>query len=447
MKTKLLVQGETGCQCKPKLFRKLWCVSVLALAMALPVSAFCQTTWAGGGTQNSPGSWLNGTWSPSGPPSASSNVTIGSGYVTLDTISTATVSSLTLDNNGTLFAQPAAYNIGSNSLTVTNTLTVGDASSGQLSLVTNGYCDNAPGSCYPVNPLYTPVTNTLTSGSGVIGNSLGSTGYVSIGGNGEVWTINSGNLEVGNAGAGLLTLGGGATVNVTNGSICVGCSGGSGTVVVTGGGSLGSASSSINIGVNGTGNVTVSNGGVLSSGTGPTPAGTIMIGTGGIVTADGGTLEGAVVNNGSLDPSTAITIEGSYAQGPGGILTFDVLSAGQYGSIDVTGNPATVTLDSGSTIDIDFLNGYTPPNGYQTTFNFFTGASGGITNDATVLFTGLPLGDTFGVNLTNGKFELTINPGDPVPESGTWVLLLTALIAMAAFAGCRKRSILPNLVI
>ncbi len=235
MKIKLFVQGKTGCQSKPKLSGAVWCVSIMALAIALPVSAFCQTTWVGGGTQNSPGSWLNGSWSPSGPPSASSNVSIGSGYVNLDTISTATVSSLTLDNNGTLFAQPAAYNIGSNSLTVTNTLTVGDVGSGQLSLVTNGFCDNLPGSCYPANPLYTPVTNTLTSGSGVIGNSATGNGYVSFGGNGEQWIINAGNLEVGEAGTGTLTLGGGVTVNVSSGTSCVGCTAGSsGNVLVTG---------------------------------------------------------------------------------------------------------------------------------------------------------------------------------------------------------------------
>jgi T5SS/PEP-CTERM-associated repeat protein len=331
-----------------------------------------------------------------------------------------------------------AYTPGSNSLSFTGQLTVGNLSSGQLSLVTNGYCDAlAPPAC---GSLGAPVYNTLTSGAGVIGNSLGSNGYVSIGGNGEVWNIN-GNLEVGNAGAGLLTFGGGVAVNVNSGTSCVGCTAGSsGTVMVTGGGSLWSSSGNVyigGIGGVGTGVVTVGNTATLSS------EGNITIGTGSTVTADGGNLDAVnIYDSGTLDPSSAITITGNYIQcgssgGPDcsgiGTLILDV-GPGGYGAIDASG---TITLDANSVIDIDFSPGYTPGN-----YNFFeSGLIGGFVNDgATININGLT--SPYTTTVSGDSFEISV-----APEPGTWVLLLTALIAMAAFAGRRKRSIIPNLVI
>jgi hypothetical protein len=134
----------------------------------------------------------------------------------------------------------------------------------------------------------------------------------------------------------------------------------------------------VNIGVTGTGNLVVTGGGLVSGST-------ITIGAHGTVMADGGTLQGAVLNNGTLDPSSAINIVGSYEQTSTGILTLDVTPTG-YGSINVTGTPGTVTLDNGSTIDVDFIDGFTPQVG--DIFQFIT-STGGVTNNGlTVDFSG-----------------------------------------------------------
>jgi len=468
MKTKLFVRGETGCHGKPKLFLALWGVAVLALAIALPVSAFCQNTatWTGaGGNSNwsTASNWSsNNPGTCSVPPTSSCNVNIGLGYANVILDQSATVESLAL-GTGTvttpgvsLYVQPVDQMPGTNLLAVGNLLTVGQSSYATLTLNSNDPCSGPP--CGTAGAA---VANSVTSrSSGIIGDQPGVTGIVNVAGNGEQWSI-TGNLTVGNNGTGTLNVTGGGAVS--NAIAYVGANpGSSGTVLVSGPGSTWSSSGNVNIGgavgSAGTANVTVVDSGELKSGGG---TGLITIGATGTVTADGGTLDGDVFNDGGkLDPSTAITINGSYTEGPGGILTFDVSGngAGQYGQIDIEGTPGTVDLEAGSVIDIDF--GFTPSNVLQYTFDFFVGASSFIgdpictgsngPNCVTVNFSGLS-GDTTGITLTpGGNFVLTVNQGDPpapVPEPGTWALTLTALIAMAGFAGRRKRSAIPNLVI
>jgi hypothetical protein len=196
----------------------------------------------------------------------------------------------------------------------------------------------------------------------------------------------------------------------------------------------------LNIGVTGKGNLTVADQGLVVAG------GIIHIGANGTVTADGGTLKGNIINGGTLDVSSASGITGKYTQSSTGILSFDAEGLSDYGSLAVSGSPGpgTITFDSGSSIDVDFIDGYTPQIG--DVFDLIT-TTGGITDGGVI---GHGVGTTgnnisFSINLVGGD-DLDITITD-IPEPGTWVLLVTALFAIAVFAGHRKRVVLPDLAI
>jgi T5SS/PEP-CTERM-associated repeat protein len=340
-------------------------------------------------------------------------------------------------------------NIGTGSLTVSGggqvsasgMLVVGENANGTLAITSSG------GRFAP--------NSTVSSANGVIGDKSGSTASsVTLMGSGSQWNISGGrhsdgSLEVGNGGTGSLTINAGTQVSDT--TACIGCYDGTGSVIVNGNGNANSAewstSQSLSVGVNGTGSLTIENGGLVYVGTPaegrpghfgyePATVGTITIGAKGTVILDGATVDSNVVNEygGILDP-LASTISGSYTGESGSSLIFYVSGPGSYDQIDL---PGGATFAAGSIIDIVFEN-YTPTPG--ETFDFITG-SGGITNNGVTI-------DINGVACT-GCSEGLGTGGSlfvGVPEPGTWVLLVTALIAMAVFAVRKRRAALPDLAL
>ena len=337
---------------------------------------------------------------------------------------------LTVGNagTGTLTVESGA------SVSVSGTLTVGESGTGTMNIG----ADPTRG-------------NTVSSANGIIGDANGSTGTVTLTGNNSQWNIsgghNSGSLEVGNAGTGSLTINAGTQVSDT--TACIGCNGGTGTVIVNGNGNANSAewstSQSLSVGVNGTGSLTIENGGLVYVGTPatygfhgqPATVGTITIGPNGTVILDGATVDSNIVNErgGILDPTGVIN--GTYAGEAGSTLILDVTPGGP----ETFGLTGATTFAPGSTIEIDYIDGATPADG--TNYTFFTGDTTGIVIDPGVSF-------TVDVNDTPTQQTFTLGSGGSltvVPEPGTWVLLVSALIAMAVFAVRKRRAVLPDLAI
>ena len=109
---------------------------------------------------------------------------------------------------------------------------------------------------------------TVTDVSGAVGNLPGSQGTVTVTGAGSTWT-NTGSVVVGGLGTGALTIQNGGTVNSSGGGSVGQSVGSTGTVTVTGPGSSwnNSPSGGLNIGSFGTGTLTIANGGMVINST------------------------------------------------------------------------------------------------------------------------------------------------------------------------------------
>lgn len=109
---------------------------------------------------------------------------------------------------------------------------------------------------------------SITNGSALsdtfanIGNGVGVTGTVTVGGAGSQWT-NSSSLSVGNQGVGSLGITNGGTVTDTSGTVGDAASG-NGTVTVGGSGSQWTNSSYLTVGNSGTGTLSITNGGTVT---------------------------------------------------------------------------------------------------------------------------------------------------------------------------------------
>ncbi|CAK7033906.1 autotransporter outer membrane beta-barrel domain-containing protein [Saezia sanguinis] len=257
----------------------------------------------------------------------------------------------------------------------------------------------------------------VSSTSGHIGYSAGSTGNVTVDGSGSNWT-SSGAMYVGNNGAGELTIVNGGTVSNT--SAYIGNSAGSsGTVTVDGIGSNWTSSSSLIVGSYGTGILTISNGGTVSNNTsaligrysGSTSGVTVdgngssWINNGLLYLGDEGTGE-LIIRNGGTVSNTSATI-GRYAGGSG-TVTVDgsgsswtssgALTVGNYGTGELTisnsgtasnntsafvgrysGSSGTVTVDG---ISSNWINNGTLDVGYEGT-GVLTIRNGGTVSNTT----------------------------------------------------------------
>ncbi|HMD98364.1 MAG TPA: hypothetical protein VKM93_13665 [Terriglobia bacterium] len=156
-------------------------------------------------------------------------------------------------------------------------------------------------------------------------------------------------------------------------------------------------------------------------------------------------LNNGTVNNsgGKVEPASAagipgtLTINGNYKQGAGGTLTIDLggIAPGQFSVLNVSGNAA---LDG--TVDFTAVNGFTPDPGDDFTFLFFGTKSN---NFASMDFTNwsCPANNTcmdvFGPNSLT--LEITPVNASPTPEPSAWLMLGTALLALAAHGMMQRR--------
>jgi hypothetical protein len=177
-------------------------------------------------------------------------------------------------------------------------------------------------------------------------------------------------------------------------------------------------------------------------------AGLTKVLTGGVFSAaafdlEGGTLGGGgtiignvIVTGGSVVPGDPMTMDvtGDFTLDSGGavVLEIDGTGAGQFDSLDITGN---VFLNGGS-LDIVFGNGFTPLTGEVWDILSFTGTESGMFGD--VVFQNA--GDLQFSEVFNGQsFELTAQTASPSPEPSTLSMLLAAFAGIAVLALRRRK--------
>jgi T5SS/PEP-CTERM-associated repeat protein len=234
----------------------------------------------------------------------------------------------------------------------------------------------------------------------------------------------TGDLSVGTgSGAGSMAITNGATVTNQNGFVGNGA-GSSGAVTVSGNGSSWLNLGNLSVGINGgSGLVVVNNGGTVT-------AQVLTIGTLGEVDPKaGGTLIYTMLNNsGILDPVGTANLIGTlltvFSQGS---VVLDVLgkAPGQYGQLDITGS----ALFDGKTV-IDFMNGFGPKKG--DVFNFISITGNGDFSGNTIDIEGLEPGFEYSIDFSDGEFMLTaLNDGIPAaPEPATLLVLIPGLLGM-----------------
>lgn len=244
-------------------------------------------------------------------------------------------------------------------------------------------------------------------------------------------TFDNGLLQVGRAGDGrLLVLGGGQVINAAAGESWIGRMAGSrGSVQVAGIGSRFDAGAVLSIGMLGEGLLQVDSGGLAK-------AGTFIVGPNGIVTGNGGTLQGLVkVQGGVFAPGNSagrVTVIGDLVFESGSLL-LEALSAGQIDGIDVTGS---VSIAAG--VSFDVMLGFAPGG---APLDFIT-ATGGITlapgfagpQVFALQGSSAPLGTVVDVRIGGQTFNVAVTT--PVPEPAAWAALLLGLAAL----GLRRRA-------
>lgn len=276
-----------------------------------------------------------------------------------------------------------------------------------------------------------------------IGRDAGSLGIVRVEGAGSrivveglaqpsVNTFDNGVFQVGRSGDGrLLVLDGAQVINAAAGESWIGRNAGSrGAVQVAGNGSRFEAGATLSIGALGEGLLQVDSGGLAK-------AGTFFIGPNGIVTGNGGTLQGLVkLQGGVFSPGNSpgrITIVGDLVV-ESGTLLLEALAAGQIDGIDVTG---TVSIAAG--VSFDVMLGYAPGS---APLDFIT-ATGGVTlapgfagpQVFALLGSNAPQGALVDVRIGGQTFNVAVTT--PVPEPAAWATLLLGLAALRLRRLCR----------
>ena len=301
------------------------------------------------------------------------------------------------------------------------------------------------------------------------GSFSGGTGSVSLIGGSTIQLLGTvpGSLTVGRTGVGIMTLSGASQVNVGAGAVYVARFGGStGTLSIAGNSMLGAAYVGIGStpGVDGgSATLTLDNSTLIAN--------TLEIGRNGEVNGDGGLIIGNVINRGVFHPDPpgvpgTLVIDGRYTN-HGGALVLDILSDHHGGFIT-----SHLVFKAGSSFDFtglkvtfEFLAG-TDPNAFLRTGAFGLDtflnvrSPGGQDSGLSSTF---GLGQSYASALGSAVFtaassdyainNFSFEPGGavsfsavPVPEPGTWGLLLTGIFALSfrLSSGWRRPLTRPN---
>jgi len=289
----------------------------------------------------------------------------------------------------------------------------------------------------------------LAGGSINLGNGANDTGQNSLTVMGTL--TNDGTIKLNAAGDSLtvdLTNAGTMTLNNINQTLSdSGDFANSGTVTIGGVGDSASAASMTNSGgsvfvaggakVNVTNDYTQTGSGASLKVNGSLTATTIFI-QGGTVSGSGD-IDGNVINSGGTidvsDPGTptTLTINGNYQEGPNGTLIIDITgaNAGEFSVLAVTG---MASLDG--TLDINFLDGFTPAPGEMFPFLTYGSLDPAHEDFSSLDFSGCP-------NCAPPVFEpngVFFEPaGGATPEPSALTLFGTALVGIAGYAWRSRR--------
>ncbi len=438
------------------------CLCVLAAFLTAPAGATTRT-WDGE-TDNE--WWTNANWNPNGTPSSSDELTINSGSpTTIDTVITADGGSITFNNSGTTGSFVGLYTgyFGTGTLDITNGADVTSSASliGYSTGSTGTATVDGSGSTWNTGGNYLYVgredgTGTLnitngadvTSGTGSIGTNTGSTGTVTVDGDGSTWDTGIDNLYVGAGGTGTLNISNGA--DVTSGRSYIGNNSSStGTATVDGFGSTwDTGTGSMYVGNSGTGTLNITNSADVTSGEGSIghesgSEGTVIVdgsgstwdtGTSCMYVGDSGTGTLNITNGADVTSDTGYigrysgstgtaTVDGSGSTWDTGTDSMYVGNSGT-GTLNITngadvtsgegyigheaGSDGTVTVDGyGSSWDTGSDDLYVGYDDYAT-------ATLNVSNDAQVTTGGnFVIGDRGTVNLSGGKLSVKYLSGSP----------------------------------
>jgi T5SS/PEP-CTERM-associated repeat protein len=276
---------------------------------------------------------------------------------------------------------------------------------------------------------------TLTVGSGGTGNVTvtnqaliaADSVVLGSGGTGSFQVTNGGALRV----TGALNIDGGGTLaieggKVESGSGQVGVSSGQGVVSMSGGSwTIGGGGGTLNVGTtaSGAGAVTVTGGGIIS-------ANQVVVNPTGILTVQGGVIDGNVVNaGGTITPGDAVgimTVNGNYIQDVGTLLLeIDGSGLNQFDQLLISG----MAQFNGGTIEILFGNGFSPTNGEN--FDLIAANLGLVDNGVAINVQGLPSGFQFTDSFSANGFAMTfdqVSPPTGTPEPGSMAMLIAGFI-------------------
>jgi T5SS/PEP-CTERM-associated repeat protein len=314
----------------------------------------------------------------------------GNGLLLIDAGAVTVNSAVTL--GGSAFGQVLLENNGSLTVTGGNSIIIGDGAPGTLNMYAGTQVSAAGAVIGKASQL-----NLFGAGAQFTVNGL------SVGrGVGEAGTLS---IENGHLSANLLLVNKGSTVTVTGGSIDLGGFG------------LGQADP---------GQIVVRPGGRLKDDGAVTATVINVLNTGSV--GGSGTINGKLINGGKVSPDDpqTLTVNGDYQQLNGGLLQIAIAgkTMPEFDHLNATGH---ITLDMGSKLELDFINGFAPKMGDK--FDFLQSGDAVITdNFSEVVITGLEPGFQFVLAPDGvGSFGLVaLNDGVPttVPEPSTYAMLI-----------------------
>lgn len=305
-------------------------------------------------------------------------------------------------------------------------------------------------------------------------NDAGTTRVVNVDGPGSEIEFDGLFIAQGNNGA--------TTINVTNGgAISERLIGGSAGIVirgtnvasqilVDGAGSLLSTSGNIQIGEdsfsmpNADGELILTNGATASAGnlvfvdgdasivsvsSGSTlTAPMILLNEGGTLSGDGGTIVGdVIVDGGTVAPGASpgtLNIDGDLDfRNINSLLEIEFESADVFDILNVSGD---LIATDGFTLELSFLNGFTPQDGDTFSFLNIAGATLVDLSMINIIATGLSDEFDFALNALDGVFSITASASDlsEIPLPGALLFMLTGLVGFGSVRHRKKQNALGN---